>query len=156
MKPLSLIVARSSNGVIGRNGRLPWHYSDELQHFSRTTMGHHVIMGWKTYECITTSMPGRAKHVITTKADPPPRETVRFWDNLDACITALQKVDPEPFVIGGQHIFAQAMRRVTRIYLTTIYKPYLGDRWFEYPESEFTCSRMMPFTHFKIQILDRK
>ncbi len=65
---LSLIVAMSENGVIGRGGDLPWRLSADLRHFKQITMGHHIIMGRLTYDSIGRPLPGRTSVVISRKA----------------------------------------------------------------------------------------
>ena len=62
---VSLIVAVSSNGVIGRDGDLPWHLPADLKHFKRTTMGHHLIIGRRTWEEVGKPLPGRTMVVVT-------------------------------------------------------------------------------------------
>ena len=70
MKPrVSLIVAMARNRVIGANNTLPWHLPADLKHFKALTMGHHIIMGRKTYESIGKPLPGRTSVVVTRNAD---------------------------------------------------------------------------------------
>ena len=66
---LSLIVAISENHVIGREGQLPWHLSADLKRFKQLTMGHHIVMGRKTYDSIGRQLPGRISVVLTRKSE---------------------------------------------------------------------------------------
>jgi dihydrofolate reductase len=133
---LSLIVAMSENRVIGREGALPWRLSDDLRRFKNLTMGHHLLMGRKTFESIGRLLPGRTSVVISRQSD------------LNACGAlvapslqqAIQRAehDDEVFVIGGAEIYQQALPRVERLYLTLVHAHIDGDRWFpEFPEDEW-------------------
>ncbi len=122
--------------VIGNQGKLPWHLPAELQRFKRLTMGHHIIMGRKTWESIGRPLPGRTSVVITHDAQyhAPGALVAR---SLDDALT-LAEHDPEPFVIGGAEIFREALPLATRIYLTKILADHVGDTWFpEFSEAQF-------------------
>ena len=125
---LSLIVAVARNGVIGKDNRLPWHIPEDLKHFRALTMGHHIIMGRRTWESIGRPLPGRASVVITR--DPgykaPGAVVARsLAEALAACAG-----DDEVFVIGGAGIFQEALASADRIYLTEVQAEYAGDVWF--------------------------
>ncbi len=80
---LELIAAVARNGVIGRNGQLPWHLPDDLKHFKQLTMGHPILMGRRTFESIGKPLPGRRNIVISsTRATIPGVEVMRpMWDD---------------------------------------------------------------------------
>ena len=125
---LSLIVAMAKNRVIGINNTLPWHLPADLKHFKALTMGHHIVMGRKTYESIGKPLPGRTSVVVTRNADySAPGVTV--VDSLAAAIKACAN-DEEIFVIGGAEIFRQAIHIAQRIYLTEIDADIAGDTYF--------------------------
>jgi dihydrofolate reductase len=126
---LSLIVAMSRNGVIGRGGTLPWRLSADLKRFKALTMGHHLIMGRKTYESLGRPLPGRTSIVITRRANWRPAPEVLVAHDLEGAI-ALAALDDEAFVIGGGEIYAQALSRVQRIYLTRVESEIDGDTRF--------------------------
>jgi dihydrofolate reductase len=124
--------------VIGHQGKLPWHLPADLQRFKRLTMGHHIIMGRKTWESIGRPLPGRTSVVITRNANYSAPGAV-LAASLHEALT-LARLDPEPFVIGGAEIFREALPRATRIYLTKILAEYDGDTWFpELAAAQWNC-----------------
>jgi dihydrofolate reductase len=136
---LSLIVAMAQNRVIGANGTLPWHLPADLQRFKALTMGHHIIMGRKTWESIGRLLPGRTTVVVTRNAGyQVPGAVVAH--TLDEAITACD-ADDEIFVIGGAELFKSAMDRADRLYLTTLHRDFDGDTWMpELDESRWTLT----------------
>ncbi len=116
---LSIIVAMSEDGVIGRGGELPWHLPADLQHFKSLTMGHAMIMGRKTFDSIGRALPGRTSIVLTRRGEirVPGVLTARSLNEaLD-----LTPGDAEVFVIGGGELFAQALPRADRLYVTIVH-----------------------------------
>ena len=124
---VSLIVAVADNGVIGSDGDLPWRLPAELAHFKRTTMGHHVIVGRKTYESIRRPLPGRTMVVVTRTAgyDAPGWRVV---GSLDAALRLAEAAgDDDAFVAGGAEIYRLALPRADRIVLTRVHAEVAGD-----------------------------
>lgn len=133
--PLALIVAVARNGVIGRDGRLPWHLPEDLKHFKRTTNGHAIIMGRKTHESIGRPLPGRRNVVVT-------RGSARFEgcetaSSLEEAIALARQTDDCPFVIGGASLYERALPFATEVYLTEIDEDIEGDTRFELSLDEF-------------------
>ena len=127
---ISIIAAVAENGVIGRGNDLPWHLSADLRRFKRLTMGHHLLMGRKTFEAIGRSLPGRSMVVISrgSLALPP---GVRLVASLDAAIDVARHAgDSEAFVAGGGQIYRLALPIADRIYLTRIAGTFAGDTFF--------------------------
>jgi dihydrofolate reductase len=131
---LSLIVAVSENNVIGRGGRLPWHLSADLKRFKRLTMGHHMIMGRKTFESIGRLLPGRITVVLTRQAAYP-AEGAMVAGSLDEALSRISG-DGEVFIIGGAELYRSALHRVSRIYQTVVHAQVEGDTCF--PEVDWT------------------
>jgi dihydrofolate reductase len=124
---LSLIVAMSRNRVIGANGAIPWHLPAELKLFKTLTMGHHMIMGRKTYESIGRLLPGRTTVIVTRQRDyrvPGAVVAHTLEEAIAACGT-----DEEIFVIGGAEIFQETLPLAGRIYLTTVDADIAGDTY---------------------------
>lgn len=125
---VSCIVAVSDNRVIGCGNRLPWHLPADLKRFKKLSMGHHIIMGRKTFESIGRLLPGRTSIVITRnpKYEAPGAVLVLSLDE------AFEKAasDDEVFVIGGEAIFEQALPRADRLYLTRVHASFEGDVFF--------------------------
>ena len=125
---LSIIAALSSNNVIGRDNDLPWHLSTDLKRLKALTMGHHMIMGRKTYDSIGRPLPGRTFVVITRDPSFAP-EGVKIVHSLEDAIQVAAG-DDEPFIAGGAQIFEQAIHRADRMYLTRVHAEIEGDTWF--------------------------
>ena len=117
---ISFIVAKAENNVIGINNKLPWHLKDDLQNFKRLTMGHHMLMGRKTFESIGKPLPGRMSLVISS--EPKANDNNVFWFNsiFRAIKHAERSGETELFIIGGEKIFKYALSLVDRIYLTEV------------------------------------
>lgn len=117
----SLIVAMDEKGGIGKGNRLPWYLPSDLKRFKKLTMGHHLVMGRKTYETIGKSLPGRVMIVVTHQKDYFPKDCM-IVNSLEAAIKLAQdNHESEVFIIGGGQIFHQAIGLADRIYLTTIH-----------------------------------
>jgi dihydrofolate reductase len=129
LEPLALIVAVSRNGVIGRDGGLPWHLSEDLKFFKRVTTGHAVIMGRRTHESIGKPLVNRRNIVVTR--DPKLTLTgCEIAHSLDGAIALARTTDREPVVIGGAALYTEALPRVTRLYLTEVHREVAGDTFF--------------------------
>ena len=123
-----LVAAVAANGVIGRDGQLPWHLPEDLKHFKRLTLGHPVIMGRRTWESLGRPLPGRDNIVVTHRAGyEAPGAAVA--NSLEAAL-ALCAGEPVVFVIGGQQLFAESLPMAAGLVLTEIYRDYEGDTWF--------------------------
>ncbi len=122
---LSLIVAMAKNRVIGAGGKIPWHLPDELQLFKTVTMGHHIIMGRKTYESINRLLPGRTTVIVTRQHDYT-IAGAKIAHTLDEAVT-LCAGDSEIFVIGGGELYRAALPKADRIYLTVVDAEPAGD-----------------------------
>jgi dihydrofolate reductase len=127
---LSMIAALSSNGVIGRNDGIPWRLSTDLKRLKSLTMGHHLIMGRRTYESVGRSLPGRTNVVITRRTDYAPQGVTVVHTLDDAIRLASAANDPEPFIGGGAEIYDLAMHRADRMYLTRVHVEVEGDTFF--------------------------
>ncbi|MEX2175420.1 MAG: dihydrofolate reductase [Pirellulaceae bacterium] len=155
-RELSLIVAMALNGVIGHAGGLPWRLSADLKRFKALTMGHHLIMGRKTFESLGKLLPGRISLVLKRAASPydfhfadeqgkplplyqgqglPTAEApvdwlpIAFPNSLDEALR-LAHSDDEPFVIGGGEIYKLALPRAKRLYVTWVEAEIEGDTRF--------------------------
>lgn len=122
---LSIIVAISQNGIIGREMDLPWHISADLKRFKALTMGHHIVMGRKTYESIGRLLPGRTTVIITRQSDYhiPGAIVVNSID--EAMAVAVD--DLETFIVGGSQIYNLALPLVDTLYITRVHADVEGD-----------------------------
>ena len=115
---------------IGKNNQIPWHLSADLKRFRALTMGHHLIMGRKTYESIGRPLPGRTTVIITRNLNYQ-AEGCRIVHTLqEALDLARTDGDNETFIIGGGEIFKRALPLANRIYLTHIYARMECDTFF--------------------------
>ncbi len=125
---ISIIVAASTNNVIGVQGELPWKISDDLKRFKALTLGKPVVMGRRTYESIGRPLPGRQNIVITRQAEfdaqgcdvvASPQEALRVTGDA-----------AEIFIIGGSEIYALFLPKANRLYLTRVHARIDGDAHF--------------------------
>jgi len=127
---ITLIVARAQNGVIGRDGKLPWHLPADLRRFKALTMGSSMVMGRKTFDSLPDVLPGR-RHIVLTRD--------RTWKSDGAEVThdvaeSIRAADGEPIsVIGGADIFALFLPRADRIELTEVLADVPGDTMIDDP-----------------------
>ncbi len=128
---ISLIAAVAENNVIGRDGALPWRLPGDLRHFREITMGKPVVMGRKTYESIGRALPGRANIVVSRDPDFAPDDALVSRDIDEALTVAAGQAAAagvtEAMVIGGAAIYAGALDRADRIYLTEVQGSVEGD-----------------------------
>lgn len=125
---LSVIVAIAKNGIIGLDNALPWHLSEDLKRFKSLTMGHHIIMGRKTYESLGRLLPGRTT-VIVTRNPEYKVEGALTAASLDEAVS-LCKNDSQPFMIGGAQLYADALALADKLYITWVERDYHGDACF--------------------------
>jgi dihydrofolate reductase len=149
MSRIALIVAMAKNRTIGINNTLPWRCPEDLKHFKTLTMGHHMIMGRKTFESIGKALPGRTTVIVTRN----PHLTIdgcivvhSLQDAIKACAD-----EKEIFIVGGAELYAQSLEIVNTMYITEIQQDVEGDAHF--PEvdkrqwkesSRMSCVQEMP------------
>jgi dihydrofolate reductase len=128
MTSLSIIVAMAKNRTIGVNNTLPWRCPEDLKHFKALTMGHHMIMGRKTFDSIGKALPGRTTVIVTRNTEL----------TVGGCLVAhslpeaikLCANDAEVFIVGGAEIYAQALPLADTLYITEIRQDVDGDAHF--------------------------
>ena len=124
---ISIIAAVAQNGVIGDKNALLWHISEDMRFFKRTTSGHPVIMGRKTYESLGRPLPNRTNVVISRTQREIEGCTV--VGSLEEAVALFPK-EEEVFIIGGAQIYALALAIADKMYLTRVYHDYQGDTSF--------------------------
>ena len=125
---VSIIVAMAENGVIGRDMDLPWHISADLKRFKALTMGHHIVMGRKTFESIGRLLPGRTTVIVTRQPDYQVDGAV-IVNSLGAAQAAATD-DSELFIIGGGQIYEIALPLADRLHVTRVHTEVDGDTSF--------------------------
>jgi len=142
---ITLVVARAQNGVIGRDGKLPWHLPADLKRFKALTMGSVMVMGRKTFESLPGLLPGR-RHIVLTR-DPAWRaEEAEVAHSVDE---AIRLAGASPIsVIGGADIFALFLPKADHIELTEVLDDVPGDTFVADPREsgrwEETCREDHP------------
>lgn len=124
MSVITLIVARAENGVIGHQGKLPWHLPEDLRHFKALTMGTPMVMGRKTFESLPGLLPGRPHIVLTRNPGWSARGAMVARDVADAIALG---DGPRLSIIGGAEIFAMFLPVADRIELTEVHARPEGD-----------------------------
>ncbi len=125
---ISIVVAMSSNGVIGRNGDLPWHLSADLKHFKAITMGKPIVMGRKTHESIGRPLPGRENIILTRNQDYTAQGCT-----IISCVGELEarfSKDDDLMVIGGAQLYALTLPLANRLFITRVHADVEGDTCF--------------------------
>jgi dihydrofolate reductase len=124
---LSIIVATDKNHGIGVNNQLPWHLPEDLAHFKRTTSGHPILMGRKTFDSIGRPLPKRQNIVITRNANWT-HEGVNTVTSIQDALTLVE--GQTAFVIGGAEIYQQALAFAQQLIVTEIQQTYQCDAFF--------------------------
>jgi dihydrofolate reductase len=132
---ISLIAARTKNGVIGKNNDLPWHLSDDMKYFMQTTSTHYVVMGRKNYDSIPEKfrpLPNRTNIVVTRQVGFTAPKCTVVHSLADAIQLGERNTQHELFIIGGAEIYQLAMPFANRLYLTEIQTELEGDTFFPF------------------------
>lgn len=127
---ISLIVAMDEKRGIGKGGKLPWRLSADLKRFRELTMGHHVIVGRKTFESIGKPLAGRQMIVVTRNASFKPDGSLVAGSVQDALALAQKRGETEVFVIGGAEIYTQTLDVADVVYLTQVHGEVDADTFF--------------------------
>lgn len=135
MATISLVVAVARNGVIGRDGKMPWHNPSELAYFKSVTMGKPIVMGRKTFQSIGRPLPARRNIVVTRDAAFRPSGVEAASSLIEALALAATPPPGTPppgeiMIIGGGQIYAEALPMADRVYLTRIDAEPAGDAVF--------------------------
>ena len=161
---ISLIVAMDEKRGIGKAGKLPWRLSSDLKKFREVTMGHHLVVGRKTFESIGRPLSGRQMIVVTRDMSYRAEGCLVVSSIPAALALAQERGETETFVIGGAEIYAQTLEMADRVYLTQVHAevnadtffPELNfDEWVE-KESAFQLSDEKNQYSFTFKLLERK
>jgi len=127
-REIKAILARADNGVIGRDGTLPWRIPADLKHFKALTLGTAMIMGRKTFDSLGRLLPGR-RHIVLTRDRRWRAEGAEVAHSVDEALDLALNTDPNTAVsiIGGADVFRLLMPHTTRIELTEVHADVPGD-----------------------------
>lgn len=126
---ISIIVAMDENKLIGQKNDLPWRIPADLAYFKKTTLGHPVLMGRKTFESIGKPLPGR-ENIVLTRNEQFTNEGVTVIHSLDDVLTSEAYADQNLFIIGGAEIFKEFLHIADKLYVTKIHDTFEGDTYF--------------------------
>lgn len=130
---VGMIWAQASNGIIGRNGTMPWHLPEDFEHFRRTTEGHPVIMGRRTWDSLPAKsrpLPGRTNIVITSNPDWAADGAIRAGSLQEALeVASGQPGSDEAWIIGGGQIYREALGEAGTAALTVVEGDIEGDTY---------------------------
>ncbi|MFP5491747.1 MAG: dihydrofolate reductase [Bacteriovoracia bacterium] len=128
---VSMIVAKSLNGVIGLGNKLPWTLKSDLAHFKKVTMGHHLILGRKTFDSFGGKpLPGRMHLILSNEPKAASENVIWFNSVFRALKHAERQGEKEVFIIGGAQIYKACLSLVDRLYLTEVQAEVKGDTYF--------------------------
>ena len=169
MIPLAIVVARAANGVIGRDGDLPWRLKSDLALFKANTLGKPIIMGRKTWDSLPRKpLPGRTNLVLSRDGSFEPEQAVVCESFMEAVQMAREQAEEdgveEVCIIGGRSLFEAAMSKTKRLYLTEVDAEVDGDVTFpDFDETAWTEVRREAYPAgegddhaFTFRVLERK
>ncbi len=134
---ISIIVATATDGAIGKDNKLLWHLAADLKFFKEKTMGHHMIMGRKTYESIGKPLPGRTTVIITRDINYKVEGCIVVHSLNDAIDTATLAGDTEAMIIGGAEIYRLGLKIADTIYLTEVQGKFEADTFLNFDKSNW-------------------
>ncbi|MBN2323856.1 MAG: dihydrofolate reductase [Spirochaetes bacterium] len=126
---VSIIAAMSKNRVIGNNGKIPWHIQEDMRFFKRKTRGHTVIMGRKTYESIGKPLSDRINIVLSKNSEFRAPGAIVI-PSLEAALERTAVNEDEVFIIGGEKVYEEALKKADRIYISLVEEDFTGDTFF--------------------------
>lgn len=158
---ISIIVAVDERDGIGLNNTIPWHLTSDLKRFKTLTMGHHLVMGRRTYESINSTLPGRRMIVLSRDPEFQAEGCQTARSLQESLQLAMDAGEREVFVIGGAEVFSEALEIADHLYLTRVHCTEEADTTFpSFTEENWTliCEQFHPageknqfphtFTHF--------
>ncbi|NNC89319.1 MAG: dihydrofolate reductase [Akkermansiaceae bacterium] len=152
---LTAIVAMTPDRIIGRDGGLPWHLPGDLKFFKRTTSGHPIVMGRKTYDSIGRPLPKRQNIVLTRDRDWSAEGIEVIHDPGD--LSSLDLLDPHVFIIGGAQVYELFLPRLDDLLVTRVHEAHPGDTRFPEFESRFPrCEVLETHDAFEVRHYTRR
>ena len=137
---LSIIVATALDGAIGNNNKLLWHLPADMKFFKEKTMGHHIIMGRKTYESIGRALPGRTTVIITRDNSYKADGCIVVHSLEEAIEIANNNGDDEAMITGGADIYNLAIKKADCIYLTEVTGQFEADTFFNLDKTKWVVA----------------
>lgn len=161
---ISILAAVAQNNVIGKDNKLIWHLPADLKHFKDITMGHHIIMGRKTYQAIGKALLGRTSIIITKQKGLLATDCLVVNSLEEAIKAAKMNKEDEAFIIGGGEIYKLAMNIADKIHLTEIGGSFEGDtffpiidknKWEEIAREEFSADEKNKYNYAFVELVKK-
>jgi dihydrofolate reductase len=114
------IIAVDRNGAIGKDGKLPWHYSADMKFFKETTIGHACVMGYNTWLSLKRPLPNRLNIVLSRKAELEPQESVLVLRDVDSVLAKAKTLNCDLFVIGGEQVYRAFLPHIEKWLVTEV------------------------------------
>ena len=158
MKEINVIVAMTKDRVIGKDGTLPWHLSEDLKLFKAHTTGNIVIMGRKTFDSIGRPLPNRRNIVVSKSIREDEKVSgVEYFPDLVHALSAAQEGDGRIFIIGGASIYHQMIEKADCLYISLVEGDFEGDTYFpEIKDDVWKVVKAEPHTGFALKVYERK
>jgi len=138
---ITIIVARSTQGVIGRDNELPWRLPADLKHFKNTTLGHPIIMGRNTWESLGRPLPDR-RNIVISRTPGFSAEDAETFSSLEDALSACESSD-QVFIIGGAQVYEQAIEFADEMIITEVQIDVVGDAHFpEFEEEDWRVTHL--------------
>lgn len=136
---IAMIAAVAKNHVIGKNGKIPWHIPEDMEHFRKLTMGHVIVMGRRTYEEIGHPLPGRMTYLVSSQL----RVEAENCHTVSSLKEALREAGSrDVYICGGALLYEEALPLTDRLYLTELEAEPEGDVYFPIVDKKrFLCVR---------------
>jgi dihydrofolate reductase len=159
---ISVIVAAGKNLAIGKDNKLIWHLPNDLKFFKNKTMGHHIIMGRKTFESIGKALPGRTSVIVTRNKDYKREDSKVVHSLKEAIEFAKKQNETEAFVIGGAELINESLSIVDKIYLTEVHESFEADvflkpidktQWKESAREEFPSDEKHKYQYAFVELV---
>ncbi|WP_445725567.1 dihydrofolate reductase [Flavobacterium sp.] len=148
---ITIIAAISTNNALGKDNQLIWHLPADLKRFKKVTLGHHIIMGRKTFESLGKPLPNRTTIIITRNKNYT-QDGCIVVNSLNEAIEAA-KADNNPYILGGAEIYKQAMSIADKLDLTLVHQTFDADAFF--PEIDFNFWEESSRENFESDDLNR-
>ena len=114
------IVAVDRNGAIGKDGKLPWHYSSDMKFFKETTTGNSCVMGFKTWLTLKRPLPNRLNIVLSRQSEIPPQDSVVLLRDVESVLSLAEELKGDLFVIGGEQVYRSFQTHIQKWIVTEV------------------------------------
>lgn len=157
---INIIVATDKNGMIAKDGKIPWYCKEDFKHFKETTWGSPIIMGRKTFETLPGVLPNRVHIILTHQKEYNMDDGIFVTNTLDECLTLIEDLSHEEnFVIGGKEIYDLALKKmpvdkILQSVIDTEVEPNETSKYFEIPLG-FELVSETPMNGFTLKTFNR-